>query len=217
MAMSGPYCSSKRSIRYCPRLPHLSHTRRTIFCFQVRTLGPVSGRSADYALRPRREAVRVGARGRLSAQGSEERARPVRRTVPGLVEGCLNALRAAIVVHGLSIPRELIRSDRVPPWYQRQKTNDIGSDRDPKSVSAHKGDFYENPNEREPQYNEREHSWRIHCASPLRCYERSMLRRRKAHIQMLRADQCNQQIRLLTNVNLSSRGQLVFQTDRNTF
>ena len=30
--MSGPYCSSKRSIRYCGRLSHLSHTRRTIFC-----------------------------------------------------------------------------------------------------------------------------------------------------------------------------------------
>src|SRR6516225_7653647 len=30
--VSGPYRSSKRSIRYCPRLPHLSHTRRTIFC-----------------------------------------------------------------------------------------------------------------------------------------------------------------------------------------
>ena len=38
---------------------------------------------------------------------------------------------------------------------------------------AHKGDKYENPNDREHQYNEREHSWRIHCASPLRCYERS--------------------------------------------
>jgi len=30
-------------------------------------------------------------------------------------------------------------------------TNDIGSDREPKSVIAHKGDIYENPNDREPQ------------------------------------------------------------------
>jgi hypothetical protein len=36
-------------------------------------------------------------------------------------------------------------------WQPRRKTNEKGSDRDPKSVSAHKGDFYENPNEREPQ------------------------------------------------------------------
>ena len=36
-------------------------------------------------------------------------------------------------------------------WYLRNKTKDIGSDRDPKSVLAHKGDFYENPNDREPQ------------------------------------------------------------------
>jgi len=30
-------------------------------------------------------------------------------------------------------------------------TNDIGKDRDAKSVMAHKGDFYENPNDRDPQ------------------------------------------------------------------
>jgi hypothetical protein len=30
-------------------------------------------------------------------------------------------------------------------------TNDIGNDRDPKSVIAHKGDIYENPSDRERQ------------------------------------------------------------------
>jgi hypothetical protein len=53
------------------------------------------------------------------------------------------------------------------PWYPHQKTNDIGSDRDPKSVSAHKGDFYENPNEREHQYKERDHSCpKQQCGAP---------------------------------------------------
>src|SRR5262252_506390 len=51
--------------------------------------------------------------------------------------------------------------------------NDIGSDRDPKSVITHKGNICENPNDRKHQYKEREHSCRTHCASPLRCYERS--------------------------------------------
>jgi hypothetical protein len=45
-----------------------------------------------------------------------------------------------------------------PVWYLHQKTNDIGSDDEPKSVIAHKGDFYENSNDREHHYKEREHS-----------------------------------------------------------
>jgi hypothetical protein len=44
--------------------------------------------------------------------------------------------------------------------YLHQKTNDIGSDREPKSVIAHKGDLYENPNDREPHYKERQHSYK---------------------------------------------------------
>jgi len=44
-------------------------------------------------------------------------------------------------------------------WYPHQKTNDIGSDREPKSVIAHKRDLYENSNDREPHYKEREHSY----------------------------------------------------------
>jgi hypothetical protein len=37
-----------------------------------------------------------------------------------------------------------------PRWYLRRNTNEIGSDRDPKSVLAHKGDFYENPKTASP-------------------------------------------------------------------
>jgi len=44
MAISGPYRSSDRSIRYCLRLPYLPHTRRTILC-----LAAVSAEAAEAA------------------------------------------------------------------------------------------------------------------------------------------------------------------------
>jgi hypothetical protein len=64
---------------------------------------------------------------------------------------------------GTSPATALFRVDQSDPyggpvWYLHHKTNDIGSDREPKSVIAHNGDFYENPNDREHHYKEREHS-----------------------------------------------------------
>jgi hypothetical protein len=56
-------------------------------CEKCGRRGAIPAWPVDRAVRDRREAVRLGARGRLSAQGGEERARPVRREVSGSVEG----------------------------------------------------------------------------------------------------------------------------------
>ena len=81
---------------------------------------------------------------------------PSRYIGPKCATAILMLCRPAIVVHELALATDylshVIYSDPIGshPWYRHQKTNEIGSDRDPKSVSAHNGDFYENPNDREP-------------------------------------------------------------------
>jgi hypothetical protein len=101
-----------------------------------------------------------------------------------MIEGPLGACRWAstLCARGQSNPITALShvnySDPIGShaWYHHQKTNDIGSDHEPKSVIAHKGDIRENPNDREHRYKEREHSCPSQQGIRLTSLPRTMMR-----------------------------------------